>query len=63
MFAKSQPNLIKITNDDDSEINESVGSLRSGTSTNNLNEDEPKKENKGKHKVIINTAFVTYYKY
>ncbi|XP_070519320.1 uncharacterized protein Mdu isoform X2 [Cardiocondyla obscurior] len=50
MLAKSQPNLLDIINDNDSDIYDGSGSLRSGTSTNTLNEDEVEKEHKGKHK-------------
>lgn len=52
MLAKSQPNLLDIGNDNDSDIYDGSGSLRSGTSTNTLNEDEIEREHKGKHKVI-----------
>ncbi|XP_012257866.1 uncharacterized protein LOC105687084 isoform X2 [Athalia rosae] len=50
MLAKSQPNLLDIINDNDSDIYDGASSLRSGTSSNTLNEDEPEKENRGKHK-------------
>ncbi|XP_076753093.1 mitotic spindle positioning protein meduse isoform X2 [Xylocopa sonorina] len=50
MLAKSQPNLLDIGNDNDSDIYDGSSSLRSGTSTNTLNEDEVEKEIKGKHK-------------
>lgn len=50
MLAKSQPNLLDIGNDNDSDIYDGASSLRSGTSTNTLNEDEVERENKGKHK-------------
>ncbi|XP_046600364.1 uncharacterized protein LOC107217769 isoform X1 [Neodiprion lecontei] len=50
MLAKSQPNLLDIVNDSDSDIYDGTSSLRSGTSSNTLNEDEPEKEFKGKHK-------------
>ncbi|XP_019882288.1 uncharacterized protein LOC105248755 isoform X4 [Camponotus floridanus] len=50
MLAKSQPNLLDIGNDNDSDIYDGSGSLRSGASTNTLNEDETEKEHKGKHK-------------
>ena len=53
MLAKSQPNLLDIGNDNDSDIYDGSSSLRSGTSTNTLNEDEVEKETKGKHKVLI----------
>lgn len=53
MLAKSQPNLADIGNDNDSDIYDGASSLRSGTSTNTLNDDEPEKENKGRHKVSI----------
>lgn len=53
MLAKSQPNLLDIGNDNDSDIYDGSNSLRSGTSTNTLNEDEIEKEIKGKHKVLI----------
>ena len=46
LLAKSQPNLADIGNDTDSDIYDGNSSLRSGTSTNTLNEDEPEKENK-----------------
>ncbi|XP_061936878.1 uncharacterized protein LOC107993008 isoform X5 [Apis cerana] len=52
MLAKSQPNLLDIGNDNDSDIYDGSNSLRSGTSTNTLNEDEIEKETKGKHKQI-----------
>ena len=51
MLAKSQPNLLDIGNDNDSDIYDGNSSLRSGTSTNTLNEDEVEKENKARHKV------------
>lgn len=51
MLAKSQPNLLDIGNDNDSDIYDGSNSLRSGTSTNTLNEDEIEREHKGKHKV------------
>lgn len=51
MLAKSQPNLLDIGNDNDSDIYDGSGSLRSGASTNTLNEDEIEREHKGKHKV------------
>ena len=51
MLAKSQPNLLDIGNDNDSDIYDGSSSLRSGTSTNTLNEDEIEREHKGKHKV------------
>lgn len=50
MLAKSQPNLLDIGNDTDSDIYDGASSLRSGTSSNTLNEDEMERENKGKHK-------------
>ncbi|XP_058808372.1 uncharacterized protein LOC131673979 [Phymastichus coffea] len=50
MLAKSQPNLADLSNDNDSDIYDGANSLRSGTSTNTLNDDEPEKENKGRHK-------------
>lgn len=50
MLAKSQPNLLDIGNDNDSDIYDGSGSLRSGASSNTLNEDEIERENKGKHK-------------
>jgi len=50
MLAKSQPNLLDIGNDNDSDIYDGSSSLRSGASTNTLNEDEIEKEQKGKHK-------------
>ncbi|EGI68009.1 hypothetical protein G5I_03101 [Acromyrmex echinatior] len=50
MLAKSQPNLLDIGNDNDSDIYDGSSSLRSGTSTNTLNEDEIEREHKGKHK-------------
>ncbi|CAK9832557.1 hypothetical protein ANTRET_LOCUS9358 [Anthophora retusa] len=50
MLAKSQPNLLDIGNDNGSDIYDGSNSLRSGTSTNTLNEDEVEKETKGKHK-------------
>ncbi|XP_020279169.1 uncharacterized protein LOC109852427 isoform X2 [Pseudomyrmex gracilis] len=50
MLAKSQPNLLDIGNDNDSDIYDGSNSLKSGTSTNTLNEDEIERENKGKHK-------------
>ncbi|XP_008204146.1 uncharacterized protein LOC100116444 isoform X2 [Nasonia vitripennis] len=50
MLAKSQPNLADIGNDNDSDIYDGASSMRSGTSTNTLNDDEPEKENKGRHK-------------
>ncbi|XP_033207541.1 uncharacterized protein LOC117167061 isoform X2 [Belonocnema kinseyi] len=50
MLAKSQPNLLDIGNDTDSDIYDGASSLRSGTSTNTLNEDEVEKENKIRHK-------------
>ncbi|XP_054014981.1 uncharacterized protein LOC128895955 isoform X1 [Hylaeus anthracinus] len=50
MLAKSQPNLLDIGNDNDSDIYDGSSSLRSGTSSNTLNEDEVEKESKGKHK-------------
>lgn len=51
MLAKSQPNLLDIGNDNDSDIYDGSNSLRSGTSSNTLNEDEIEREHKGKHKV------------
>lgn len=51
MLAKSQPNLLDIGNDNDSDIYDGASSLRSGTSSNTLNDDEVEKENKGRHKV------------
>lgn len=51
MLAKSQPNLLDIESDNDSDIYDSSNSLRSGTSTNTLNEDEVEKEHKEKTKV------------
>lgn len=51
MLAKSQPNLLDISNDNDSDIYDGASSLRSGTSSTTLNEDEPEKEYRGKHKV------------
>lgn len=51
MLAKSQPNLLDIGNDTDSDIYDGASSLRSGTSTNTLNDDEVEKENKIRHKV------------
>lgn len=53
MLAKSQPNLLDIGNDNDSDIYDGSSSLRSGTSTNTLNEDEVEREYKGKHKVRL----------
>lgn len=53
MLAKSQPNLLDIGNDNDSDIYDGSNSLRSGASTNTLNEDEIEREHKGKHKVSI----------
>ncbi|KAL6267050.1 hypothetical protein P5V15_000126 [Pogonomyrmex californicus] len=50
MLAKSQPNLLDIENDNDSDIYDGSSSLRSGASTNTLNEDEIEREHKGKHK-------------
>ncbi|XP_014603412.1 PREDICTED: uncharacterized protein LOC106786489 isoform X3 [Polistes canadensis] len=50
MLAKSQPNLLDIGNDNDSDIYDGTGSLRSGASSNTLNEDEIERESKGKHK-------------
>ncbi|KAF7996832.1 hypothetical protein HCN44_002478 [Aphidius gifuensis] len=51
MLAKSQPNLLDLGNDNDSDIYDGSGSsLRSGTSTNTLNDDESDREAKGKHK-------------
>nr|XP_012233051.1 PREDICTED: uncharacterized protein LOC105678359 isoform X2 [Linepithema humile] len=50
MLAKSQPNLLDIGNDNDSDIYDGSSSLRSGASSNTLNEDEIEKEHKGKHK-------------
>lgn len=50
MLAKSQPNLLDIANDNDSDIYDGASSLRSGTSSNTLNDDEPERENRGKHK-------------
>ncbi|XP_014478339.1 PREDICTED: uncharacterized protein LOC106746331 isoform X2 [Dinoponera quadriceps] len=50
MLAKSQPNLLDIGNDNDSDIYDGSSSLRSGASTNTLNEDEVEREHKGKHK-------------
>ncbi|XP_029660584.1 uncharacterized protein LOC115234023 isoform X2 [Formica exsecta] len=50
MLAKSQPNLLDIGNDNDSDIYDGSSSLKSGASTNTLNEDEIERENKGKHK-------------
>lgn len=51
MLAKSQPNLLDISNDNDSDIYDGANSLRSGTSSNTLDEDELERENKVKHKV------------
>lgn len=53
MLAKSQPNLADIGNDSGSDIYDSAGSMRSGTSTNTVNEDEPEKENRERHKVSL----------
>ncbi|XP_074099438.1 mitotic spindle positioning protein meduse isoform X2 [Cotesia typhae] len=52
MLAKSQPNLIEIGNDNDSDIYDGSNSLRSGTSSNILNDDDSDRgENRGsKHK-------------
>lgn len=50
-FTKSQPNLLDIGNDNDSDIYDGSGSLRSATSSNTLNEDEIEREHKGKHQV------------
>ncbi|KAM0734750.1 hypothetical protein ACS0PU_011569 [Formica fusca] len=50
MLAKSQPNLLDIGNDNDSDIYDGSSSLKSGASTNTLNEDEIEREHKGKHK-------------
>lgn len=50
MLAKSQPNLLDIESDNDSDIYDSSNSLRSATSTNTLNEDEAEKEHKEKGK-------------
>lgn len=50
MLAKSQPNLLDIGNDNDSDIYDGSSSLRSGASSNTLNEDEIEREHKGKHK-------------
>ncbi|XP_011310948.1 uncharacterized protein mdu isoform X2 [Fopius arisanus] len=50
MLAKSQPNLVDIGNDNDSDIYDSSGFPRSGTSSNTLTDDESEKEYKGKHK-------------
>ncbi|XP_057328710.1 putative uncharacterized protein DDB_G0285119 isoform X1 [Microplitis mediator] len=52
MLAKSQPNLIEIGNDNDSDIYDGSNSLRSGTSSNTLNDDDSDRgENRsGKHK-------------
>ncbi|XP_034938732.1 uncharacterized protein mdu isoform X2 [Chelonus insularis] len=50
MLAKSQPNLVDIGNDNDSDIYDGSSSLRSGTSSNTLNDDESDKEYRGKHK-------------
>ncbi|XP_015601647.1 uncharacterized protein LOC107270823 isoform X2 [Cephus cinctus] len=50
MLAKSQPNLLDIGNDNDSDIYDGASSLQSGTSSNTLNEDELERESKGKHK-------------
>lgn len=50
MLAKSQPNLLDIGNDNDSDIYDGASSLRSGTSSNTLNDDDVEKENKGRHK-------------
>ncbi|KYN13780.1 Tetratricopeptide repeat protein 27 [Trachymyrmex cornetzi] len=56
MLAKSQPNLLDIGNDNDSDIYDGSSSLRSGTSTNTLNEDEIEREHKGKHKRVIEST-------
>ncbi|KYN04452.1 Tetratricopeptide repeat protein 27 [Cyphomyrmex costatus] len=56
MLAKSQPNLLDIGNDNDSDIYDGSSSLRSGTSTNTLNEDEIEREHKGKHKKVIEST-------
>ena len=53
MLAKSQPNLLDIGNDNDSDIYDGANSLRSGTSSNTLNEDEMERDNKRKHKVKV----------
>ncbi|XP_078040483.1 mitotic spindle positioning protein meduse isoform X4 [Augochlora pura] len=50
MLAKSQPNLLDIGNDNDSDIYDGSSSLRSGASSTTLNEDDVEKESKGKHK-------------
>ncbi|XP_063993936.1 uncharacterized protein LOC135171381 isoform X1 [Diachasmimorpha longicaudata] len=50
MLAKSQPNLLDIGNDNDSDIYDGSSLLRSGTSSNTLTDDESEKEYKGKHK-------------
>ncbi|KAK0158610.1 hypothetical protein PV328_009588 [Microctonus aethiopoides] len=49
MLAKSQPNLLDIENDNDSDIYDGTNSLRSGTSSNTLNDDESDRELRGKH--------------
>lgn len=54
MLAKSQPNLLDIESDNDSDIYDSSNSLRSGTSTNTLNEDEVEKEHKEKERKVSN---------
>jgi len=63
MLAKSQPNLLDIGNDNDSDIYDGSNSLRSGASTNTLNEDEIEKEHKGKHKVsnVFMRLAINYY--
>ncbi|XP_066601020.1 uncharacterized protein mdu isoform X2 [Prorops nasuta] len=50
LLAKSQPNLLDIGNDNDFDIYDGASSLKSGTSSNTLNEDELEKDNKRKHK-------------
>ncbi|RLU20977.1 hypothetical protein DMN91_007593 [Ooceraea biroi] len=56
MLAKSQPNLLDIESDNDSDIYDSSNSLRSGTSTNTLNEDEVEREHKEKERKSNSTT-------
>jgi len=58
MLAKSQPNLLDIESDNDSDIYDSSNSLRS-TSTNTLNEDEMEKEHKEKERKVSNIIYVS----
>lgn len=50
MLAKSQPNLLDIGNDNDSDIYDGSSSVKSGTSSNTLNDEESDNQQRKKHK-------------